>query len=58
MGGGTYARAIPNALAYGASFPDSADGPAHEPNERIAIDTLVRAAKIYAHALYALANLP
>lgn len=58
MGGGTYARAIPNALAFGASFPGGADGPAHEPNERIAIETLVRAAKIYAHALYALANLP
>jgi succinyl-diaminopimelate desuccinylase len=56
MGGGTYARATPNAVAYGSSFPGGKDGPAHEPDERIAIDTLVRAAKIYAHALYELAK--
>jgi succinyl-diaminopimelate desuccinylase len=56
MGGGTYARATPNAVAYGAAFPGGKDGPAHEPDERIAIDTLVRAAKIYAHALYELAK--
>ncbi|HLJ57096.1 MAG TPA: dipeptidase PepV [Chthonomonadaceae bacterium] len=57
MGGGTYARATPNAVAFGSGFPGNADGPAHEPDERIAIDTLVRAAKIYAHALYELARL-
>lgn len=56
MGGGTYARAIPHAVAYGAGFPDSQDGPAHEPDERFAIETLLSAAKIYAHALYALAK--
>lgn len=56
MGGGTYARATPCALAFGAAFPKGTDGPAHEPNERIAIDSLVRAAKIYAHALYELAR--
>jgi len=56
MGGGTYARATPNAVAYGSNFPGGNDGPAHEPDEKIAIDTLVRAAKIYAHALYELAK--
>lgn len=56
MGGGTYARATPHAVAFGAGFPGSSDGPAHEPDERIAISTLVRAAKIYAHALYELAK--
>lgn len=56
MGGGTYARATPNAVAYGAAFPGGDDGPAHEPDERIAISSLVRAAKIYAHALYELAK--
>jgi succinyl-diaminopimelate desuccinylase len=56
MGGGTYARATPNAVAYGAAFPDGQDGPAHEPDERIAVATLVKAAKIYAHALYELAK--
>lgn len=56
MGGGTYARATPNAVAYGAGFPNSSDGPAHEPDERIAISTILNAAKIYAHALYDLAK--
>ena len=56
MGGGTYARATPNAVAFGAGFPDGNDGPAHEPDERIAVTTLVKAAKIYAHALYELAR--
>jgi succinyl-diaminopimelate desuccinylase len=56
MGGGTYARATPNAVAYGAGFPGGSDGPAHEPDERIAIDSLIRATKIYAHALYELAR--
>lgn len=56
MGGGTYARATPNAIAFGAVFPASPDGPAHEPNESIAISSLVRAAQIYAHALYELAK--
>ncbi len=56
MGGGTYARATPNAVAYGAGFPKSKDGPAHEPDERIAVSTVLNAAKIYAHALYELAR--
>ena len=56
IGGGTYARATPNAVCFGPGFPDGSDGPAHEPDERIAIDSVVRAAKIYAHALYELAK--
>jgi succinyl-diaminopimelate desuccinylase len=56
MGGGTYARATPHAVAYGANFPGSSDGPAHEPDERIAVDTVINAAKIYAHALYEMAK--
>ena len=40
MGGGTYARATPNAVAFGAGFPSASDGPAHEPDDRIAVDTL------------------
>jgi succinyl-diaminopimelate desuccinylase len=56
MGGGTYARATPNAVAYGAGFPGSSDGPAHEPDERIAVSTILNAAKIYAHAFYELAK--
>jgi succinyl-diaminopimelate desuccinylase len=56
MGGGTYARATPRAVAYGAGFPGAQDGPAHEPDERIAISTVMNAAKIYAHAFYDLAR--
>ena len=56
MGGGTYARATPNAVAYGAAFPDSVDGPAHEPDERLAVLTLINATKIYAQAFYELAK--
>ena len=54
MGGGTYARATPHSVAYGAGFPDGQDGPAHEPDERIAVATVLNAAKIYAQALYEL----
>lgn len=57
-GGGTYARATPNAVAFGPGFPGGSDGPVHEPDECITVNTLLRAAKIYAHALYELANLP
>jgi succinyl-diaminopimelate desuccinylase len=57
-GGGTYARATPHTVAYGAHFPGGHDGPAHEKDEKIAIETLIKSAKIYAHALYQLANLP
>jgi succinyl-diaminopimelate desuccinylase len=56
MGGGTYARSTPNAVAFGTGFPGGADGPPHEPDERIALDTLLRAARIYAHAIYELAR--
>jgi succinyl-diaminopimelate desuccinylase len=56
MGGGTYARATPHAVAFGAAFPNGSDGPPHEPDERISIDSLLRAAKIYAHAFYELAK--
>ena len=56
MGGGTYARATPHAICFGAGFPGVDDGPAHEPDERLSIESLLRAAKIYAHALYELAR--
>ncbi len=55
MGGGTYARAVPNTVAIGAGFPG--DGPGHEANERIAIASYIRLSKIYAHILYRLASL-
>lgn len=55
MGGGTYARAVPNTVAVGAGFPG--DGPAHERDERYAVSSYIKCAKIYARMLYRLANL-
>ncbi len=54
MGGGTYARAVPNTVSVGTGW--EGDGPAHEPDERIHISHPLKMAKIYAHMLYALAH--
>jgi succinyl-diaminopimelate desuccinylase len=51
IGGGTYARAIPNAVAFGAMFPWNEDC-MHQKDEYIAIDDLLKAAHIYANAIY------
>jgi succinyl-diaminopimelate desuccinylase len=50
MGGGTYARAIPNAVAFGPRFPDDEDV-MHQKDEYVKIDSLMRAAHIYADAI-------
>lgn len=59
MGGGTYARTLPNFVAFGMDFinhklPDGVGG-AHEKDEGILVDDLVLASAIYAEALYRLA---
>jgi succinyl-diaminopimelate desuccinylase len=54
IGGGTYARAIDNAVAFGPRFPDQPEL-AHEKDEYIGIDHLVTITKIYAKAMYLLA---
>jgi len=51
MGGGTYARAVPKGVAFGAMFPYE-EPVAHQPNERMAIDSLMKMAKIYARVYY------
>lgn len=56
MGGGTYARAIPNTVSIGTCW--EGDGLAHETDERIAIESLFKASRIYAHILYRLAVTP
>jgi succinyl-diaminopimelate desuccinylase len=53
IGGGTYARAIKNAVAFGALFPGRPEL-AHEKDEHIIIDDLILHTKIYAHAIAAL----
>ena len=55
IGGGTYARALKNAVAYGATFPGQ-DEVAHQKNEYIEVDALMKATKIYAEAIFSLAK--
>ncbi|PKM63935.1 MAG: dipeptidase PepV [Firmicutes bacterium HGW-Firmicutes-20] len=59
MGGGTYARTLPNFVAYGMAFPlrklPEFAGDAHQKDEAIEIESLVMATAIYAKALYKLA---
>lgn len=55
MGGGTYARAVANTVAIGTCW--EGDGKAHETDERIKVENLFRASRIYAHILYRLATL-
>ncbi|MDK2950571.1 MAG: succinyl-diaminopimelate desuccinylase [Kosmotogales bacterium] len=51
IGGGTYARAVKNAVAFGICFPDDEDI-AHKPDEYVEIDKLMTSARIYAQLLY------
>ncbi len=54
-GGGTYARAMDNAVAYGPGFRDpQVDHHAHNADEFIGIDEMLRACRIYAHTILAL----
>ncbi|MDR1028803.1 MAG: dipeptidase PepV [Clostridiales Family XIII bacterium] len=53
IGGGTYARAIPNAVAFGPRFPGREEL-MHRKDERISIDDLMRTTHIYADAIYKL----
>ncbi len=55
IGGGTYAKAIPNILAYGPLFPGD-EVVEHMPNEYVSIDRLMGNAKIIAAAITELAG--
>ncbi len=55
MGGGTYARAIPNTVSIGTGW--DGDGDAHETDERCAIESLFKMSRIYAHLFYRLATM-
>ena len=52
-GGATYARAMPNCVAFGAVFPGRPKVE-HQPDEYIRLDDLYQAMRIYAQAIYAL----
>lgn len=54
-GGGTYARALDYAVAFGAQFPGGPDL-AHQADEYIDIEELILHTKIYAHAIARLAK--
>ena len=57
IGGGTYAKVLPNTVAFGPLF---AGDPVteHQPDEFIDLDRLVQNAQIIAQAIVRLANLP
>jgi len=55
IGGGTYARAMPEAVAFGSVFPDE-EALAHQADEYVALDRLVLNARVIAHAIVALAG--
>lgn len=50
IGGATYARALPQAVAFGSTFPEE-DSLAHQVDEHVTLDNLVKMASIYKAAL-------
>ena len=52
-GSGSYAKVIPNIVAFGAIFPGESQA-WHQVNEYIDIDNLIRLSQIYASAVYEL----
>ena len=56
IGGGTYARAVQNTIAFGARFPEDPDA-MHQRNEFISVRNMMRLTEIYAEAMYRLAEL-
>lgn len=55
IGGGTYARAFENCIAYGMTMPGEKDM-CHQVDEFVKIDDLILSAKIYAEAIYELSK--
>ncbi|MTB64082.1 dipeptidase PepV [Streptococcus sp. zg-86] len=53
IGGGTFGRLLKRGVAYGAMFPDYTDT-MHQANEFADVEDLMRAAAIYAEAIYEL----
>jgi predicted dipeptidase len=56
-GGGTYAKRLPNAIAFGMWFPGK-PYPGHDVDEKIAIADLEKGARVLIHALVDLATGP
>jgi len=55
IGGGTYAKMLPNILAFGPIFPGD-EIREHKPDEYITIDNLMKNAQIIAAAMYEMAK--
>lgn len=55
MGGGTYAKFLPNTVAFGPLFPGEEDS-IHQPNEYITEENLFKNINIMADAIFELAN--
>ena len=55
MGGGTYAKAMPNTVAFGPIFPGD-EAVEHKSNEYIELSKLMKNAKIIAAAMYEMAK--
>ncbi len=55
IGGGTYAKAMPNIVAFGPIFPGD-EACEHKPNEYVELDKLMKNAKIIAAAMYEMAK--
>ena len=53
--GGTYAKSIPNILAFGPIFPGD-EVREHQPNEYMEVERLIKNAQIFAEAIYQLAK--
>lgn len=56
IGGGTYAGAVKNTVAFGARFPGEPEL-GHQKNECISIENMVKLAEIYAETIYKLCEL-
>ena len=65
MGGGTYSRAVPNAITFGSGFPDRGErmdfgpgkGGAHQPDEHTYLPNLIEALKLMGTAVILLDRL-
>ena len=55
IGGGTYAKALPNIVAFGPIFPGE-EVREHKPDEYITVDSLMKNAEIIAAAMYEMAK--
>ena len=55
IGGGTYARAFENAVAFGIMMPGAEDV-MHQVNEYVDVDVLIKSVAIFADAIYKLAK--